>query len=334
MLAMRANQPVSRSQLIDGLWGEDRRQRCEQHPRYVAGCAGSGTAPRTGPGQVLPPRAGYLLRLEPRRLDAEALSHIWPRRTAARRCDGSWRPRPGSWTRPWTCGRASRCPGSRAVGGRGTAPARRAAAGHGRAERGHDARLGRTGGGGAAHWADPGASAAGAFREQLMLADGRGGRRCAARVAAARRLLDTELGSSLARDCGPAPADPDRRRRPGPGRRPGPAARVSARQSSRRIRPPGRHPAGQAPGPVTGSATGPRELPADVAAFTGREAEMAGLDRLLAAWERRWARAAAAAVVISPWPGRPGSARRRSPCAGPRVRGVFPVGSSSEPARL
>ena len=79
MLAMRGSQAVSRSELIDGLWGEDPPASAVNSLHvYVAGLRRvlePGRA-RRAPGQVLsasPP--GYLLRLEPGQLDAAALDH-------------------------------------------------------------------------------------------------------------------------------------------------------------------------------------------------------------------------------------------------------------------
>jgi DNA-binding SARP family transcriptional activator/Tfp pilus assembly protein PilF len=77
MLAMRANHVVSRSELIDGLWGEDPPDSAVNGVHvHVAGLRRV-LEPRRAhraPGQVLLARGpGYLLRLETGQLDAEAL---------------------------------------------------------------------------------------------------------------------------------------------------------------------------------------------------------------------------------------------------------------------
>ena len=77
MLAMRANQAVSRSELIDGLWGEDPPASAVNSVHgHVAGLRRA-LEPRRAhraPGQVLSASGpGYLLRLEPGQPDAEAL---------------------------------------------------------------------------------------------------------------------------------------------------------------------------------------------------------------------------------------------------------------------
>ena len=77
MLAMRANHVVSRSELIDGLWGEDLPDSAVNGVHvHVAGLRRVLEPRRThrAPGQVLLASGpGYLLRLEAGQLDAEAL---------------------------------------------------------------------------------------------------------------------------------------------------------------------------------------------------------------------------------------------------------------------
>ena len=88
MLAMRANQVVSRSELIDGLWGEDPPASAVNSVHvYVAGLRRV-LEPRRGhraPGQVLPASGpGYLLRLAPGQPDAEVLDqHLAQARRAS-----------------------------------------------------------------------------------------------------------------------------------------------------------------------------------------------------------------------------------------------------------
>ena len=79
MLAMRVNQVVSRSELIDGMWGENPPASAVNSVHvYVAGLRRV-LEPRRAhraPGQVLPASGpGYLLRLGPGQVDAETLDH-------------------------------------------------------------------------------------------------------------------------------------------------------------------------------------------------------------------------------------------------------------------
>src|ERR1700734_2778385 len=79
LLAMRANQVVSRSELIDGLWGEDPPDSAVNGVHvHVAGLRRV-LEPRRGhraPGQVLLASGpGYLLRLADGQPDAEILDH-------------------------------------------------------------------------------------------------------------------------------------------------------------------------------------------------------------------------------------------------------------------
>ena len=78
MLAMRANQIVSRSELIDGMWGDDPPASAVNSVHvYVAGLR-QALEPRRAhraPGEVLSASGpGYQLRLEPDQLDAGALN--------------------------------------------------------------------------------------------------------------------------------------------------------------------------------------------------------------------------------------------------------------------
>ena len=91
MLAMRANHVVSRSELIDGLWGEDLPDSAVNGVHvHVAGLRRVLEPRRThrAPGQVLLASGpGYLLRLEAGQLDAEALDqHL----TQAQQLIGRW----------------------------------------------------------------------------------------------------------------------------------------------------------------------------------------------------------------------------------------------------
>jgi len=79
MLAMRGSRAVSRSELIDGMWGEDPPASAVNSVHvYVAGLRRV-LEPRRAhraPGQVLSASGpGYLLRLEPGQLDTETLEN-------------------------------------------------------------------------------------------------------------------------------------------------------------------------------------------------------------------------------------------------------------------
>ena len=94
------------------------------------------------------------------------------------------------------------------------------------------------------------------------------------------------------------------------GRRTGAAAARTERPQPATTRPdePPAAPSGSAAGAGSPASARPAELPAGVAAFTGREAELAELDRLTAP--------APAVLPIVAVSGIPASARRRSPCTG------------------
>jgi DNA-binding SARP family transcriptional activator len=77
MLAVRANQTVSRGDLVDGLWGQDSPPSAVNsvhvHVARLRGVLEPHRANRA-PGQVLTASGpGYLLRLQPGQLDMEAL---------------------------------------------------------------------------------------------------------------------------------------------------------------------------------------------------------------------------------------------------------------------
>jgi DNA-binding SARP family transcriptional activator len=78
MLALRANQAVSRSELIDGMWGEDPPASAVNSVHvHVAGLRRVLEPDRAhrAPAQVLSASGpGYLLRLDPGQLDATALA--------------------------------------------------------------------------------------------------------------------------------------------------------------------------------------------------------------------------------------------------------------------
>jgi DNA-binding SARP family transcriptional activator/tetratricopeptide (TPR) repeat protein len=294
MLAMRANQPVARSELIDGLWGDEPPSSAVNSVHvYVAGLRRV-LEPRRenrAPGQVLPATgAGYLLRLDPAQLDTAELDQQlaagrrqpWAGlaegdlETAARSLDAAlrlWQGIPlAGIPGPWADTERVRLGELRlaAIEQRielllGLGRHRHVVAQLTGLIREHPLRE--------------------RFREQLMLALYRCGRQAdaLAEFAAARRVLGTELGIE-----------------PGPGLRhlqqrilaadttldrpAGPAGGTAERGGTATAgEPPGSPPAA-APGPAAASPPVPRELPADVAAFTGREGELAELDARLARW--------------------------------------------------
>jgi DNA-binding SARP family transcriptional activator/tetratricopeptide (TPR) repeat protein len=323
MLAMRAGQAVSRSELIDGLWGEDPPASAVNSVHvYVAGLRRvlEPHRARRAPGQVLSARApGYLLRLEPGQLDAAALDeHLTqaPRSlaagdlaAAARSLDaaqGLWQGAalagiPGPWAdvervrldelRLTTI--EERIDVMLALGGHRQAVAQLAAL-----IREHPLRE--------------------RFRGQFMLALYRCGRQAdaLAEFAATRRVLASELGIE-----------------PGPGLRRLHQQILAADAELSWQAAPGA-PAGQdvpaPPGPRP-PAPVPRELPADVDAFTGRSDELAELDRLLSAGSRAAHRhpgsAGPAAVVICSVAGSAGVGKTALAAHwAHRVRDAFPDG--------
>jgi len=294
MLAMRAGQAVSRSELIDGLWGENPPTSAVNSVHvYVAGLRRvlEPHRARRAPGQVLSARApGYLLRLEPGQPDAAALGqHLAqaPRSlaagdlaAAARSLDAAQ----GLWQGvalagvpgPWADIERVRLDELRLTTTEERIDVMLALGGHHQAV----------------------AQLAGLIREhplrerirgQFMLALYRCGRQAdaLAEFAAARGVLARELGIE-----------------PGPGLRRLHQQILTADAELScpvaRGAPPTQDVPAQsgphAPAPV------PRELPADVDAFTGRSDELAELDRLLSAGsqaDRGPGSAGPAAVVIS-----------------------------------
>jgi DNA-binding SARP family transcriptional activator/Tfp pilus assembly protein PilF len=92
LLAVRANQAVSRDQLIDGIWGDDPPPSAVNAVHvYVAGLRRAVEPRRThrAPGQILIASGpGYLLRLEPGQLDAAIFDqHIASARESRARDD-------------------------------------------------------------------------------------------------------------------------------------------------------------------------------------------------------------------------------------------------------
>jgi DNA-binding SARP family transcriptional activator/Tfp pilus assembly protein PilF len=273
MLAMRANQVVSRSELIDGLWGEDPPDSAVNGVHvYVAGLRRvlEPHRGRRAPGQVLLASGpGYLLRLADGQPDAEALDHHLAQARHAlavgdlEAAAGSLNAALGLWQGASLAG----VPGPWAVIERARLDELRLGAIEERIE--VMIALGRD--------QQAAAQLAGLilghplrerFRGQMMLALYRCGRQAdaLAEFAAARRVLAGELGIEpgpglrrlhqqiLTADAA-LDLPPDRAAPAGHG---SPASAV-------------RHPAGLIP----------RELPADVDSFTGRAAELAELDQVL-----------------------------------------------------
>ncbi len=298
MLAIRANQAVSRSELIDGMWGQDPPASAVNSVHvYVSGLRRvlEPRRARRAPGQVLSATGpGYLLRLEPGQLDTEALDrHLAQARllpvagdpaVAARSLDaalGLWQGVPLSGVPgPWADIERARLGELRLTAIEERIELMLALGDH--------------------HQAVP--QLAGLIREyplrerfrgQLMVALYRCGRQAEAlaEFAAARRVLAGELGIE-----------------PGPGLRRLQQQVLTADPALDAPAGAGVPAGGGVPASGDGSAAGPhraapvpRELPADVTAFTGRAAELAGLDRLLTAEADAGARgapASAAAVVI------------------------------------
>jgi tetratricopeptide (TPR) repeat protein len=291
MLALRANQAVSRSELIDGMWGEDPPTSAVNSVHvYVAGLRRVLEPDRAhrAPGQVLSASGpGYLLRLGSGQLDAAALDrHLTQARqslptgdlmAAAQSLDaalGLWQGVPlAGIPGPWADIERVRLDELRLTAIEERIDVMLALGGHHEAVaqlavliREHPLRE--------------------RFRGQLMVALYRCGRQAdaLAEFAAARRFLARELGIA-----------------PGPGLR-RLHQQILAADAKLDLPAVPSAPAGRAnpapPGPRP-AAPVPRELPADVAAFTGRADELAELDRLLAAGRQDRVSAGPAAVVIS-----------------------------------
>jgi tetratricopeptide (TPR) repeat protein len=323
MLALRANQAVSRSELIDGMWGEDPPASAVNSVHvYVAGLRRvlePGRA-RRAPGQVLSASGpGYLLRLEPGQLDAAALDrHLAQARrslpagdltAAARSLDaalGLWQGVPlAGIPGPWADVERVRLDELRLTAIEERIDVMLTLGGHHQAVaqlagliREHPLRE--------------------RFRGQLMMALYRCGRQAdaLAEFAAARHVLARELGIE-----------------PGPGLR-HVHQQILTADAKLDLPPVPSAPAGRAgpasPGPHL-AAPVPRELPADVAAFTGRADELAELDRLLTAGSpagrRDRVKAEAAAVVISAVAGSAGVGKTALATHwAHRVRDAFPDG--------
>ena len=323
MLAKRVGQAVSRSELIDGLWGEEPPDSAVNSVHvYVAGLRRALEPHRAhrAPGQVLSASGpGYLLRLEPGQVDAAALDHHLAqargslaaddRAGAARALDaaqGLWHGAPlAGIPGPWADIERVRLDELRltsieervevmlALGGHHQAVAQLAAL-----IREHPLRE--------------------KFRGQFMMALYRCGRQAdaLAEFAAARHVLAGELGIE-----------------PGPGLR-----RLHQQILAADTGLDWRTAHGTAAGPDSPALPGPlqaapvpRELPADVDAFTGRAGELAQLDRLLTAWSQaarqRPQGAGPAAVVICAVAGSAGVGKTALAAHwAHRVRDAFPDG--------
>jgi DNA-binding SARP family transcriptional activator/tetratricopeptide (TPR) repeat protein len=334
MLAIRANQAVSRSELIDGMWGEDPPASAVNSVHvYVAGLRRvlEPRRARRAPGQVLSAAGpGYLLRLEPGQLDTQALDrHLAQARQRSAAADPAVSAQSlDAALGLWQGSALSGVPGPWADVERARLNELRLTAIEERVEL--SLALGDH------HQVV--AQLAGLIREyplrerfrgQLMVALYRCGRQAEAlaEFAEARRVLAEELGIE-----------------PGPGLRrlqrqvlnADPALDVPAGTSAV---------PGTSAMPGTGSLTSgggrgparpqpadlvPRELPADVNAFTGRAGELAELDRLLAAGAHDAGHGGpetAAAVVISAVAGSAGVGKTTLAVHwAHRVRDAFPDG--------
>jgi DNA-binding SARP family transcriptional activator/tetratricopeptide (TPR) repeat protein len=323
MLAQRASQAVSRSELIDGLWGEEPPDSAVNSLHvYVAGLRRvlEPHRPHRAPGQVLSASGpGYLLRLEPGQVDTAALDrHLAQARGslaaddlagAARSLDaaqGLWQGAPlAGVPGPWADIERVRLDELRLTITEERVEVMLALGGHHQAVaqlagliREHPLRE--------------------RFRGQFMMALYRSGRQAdaLAEFAAARRVLAGELGVEpgpglrrLHQQILAADAGLDR-----------PAAQATAAGAG-----------GPAlPGPLP-AAPVPRELPADVDAFTGRASELAQLDLLLTAWSQAVHQGPQggepAAVVISAVAGSAGVGKTALAARwAHRVRDAFPDG--------
>ena len=262
MLAMRASQAVSRAELIDGLWGDDPPASAVNGLHvHVAGLRRTLEPARAhrAPGQVLPATGpGYLLRVDPGQVDAAALDrHLALSRARAAGGDqagaalaldealGLWRgPVLAGIPGPWAEIERVRLDELRLGGIEEQIGLMLALGAHQQAV----ARL------------------AGLIREyplrerlrgQLMVALYRCGRQAdaLAEFTAARQVLASELGIE-----------------------PGPELRRLHQQilAADPVLDPGQ---GPEPGSAGGGAAVPRQLPADVVPFLGRDRELAELDR-------------------------------------------------------
>ena len=305
MLALRANHVVSRSELIDGMWGQDPPASAVNSVHvYVSGLRQvlEPRRARRAPGQVLSATGpGYLLRLEPGQLDTEALDrHLGRARqvaaagdrpAAARSLDAAldlWQGVPLSGVPgPWADIERVRLDELRLTAVEDRIEMMLALGEHGQAVarltgliRQYPLRE--------------------RFRGQLMVALYRCGRQAdaLAEFASARRFLSQELGIEpgpelrrLHQQILTSDHALDRPAGVQVAAGPGAAAKSCTSAGPGAAGEPGTAAGpGSAAGDGTGMAAGagragpvPRELPADVTAFTGRVAELAELDRLLTA---------------------------------------------------
>jgi DNA-binding SARP family transcriptional activator len=313
MLAIRANQAVSRSELIDGMWGEDPPASAVNSVHvYVAGLRRvlEPRRARRAPGQVLSAAGpGYLLRLEPGQLDTAALDgHLAQARQHSAAADPAVLARSlDAALGLWQGSALSGVPGPWADIERARLNELRLTAIEERIELtlalgdhhqvvAQLARLIRE------------YPLRERFRGQLMVALYRCGRQAEAlaEFAEARHVLAEELGIE-----------------PGPGLR-------RLQQQVLTADPALDVPAGASAAAGASADPTPRELPADVNAFTGRAVELAELDRLLTAGAHDAAGngpETAAAVVISAVAGSAGVGKTTLAVHwAHRVRDAFPDG--------
>jgi DNA-binding SARP family transcriptional activator/tetratricopeptide (TPR) repeat protein len=308
MLALRAGQAVSRAEIIDGMWGGDPPDSAVNSVHVHVAALRRILEPRRergAPGQVLAASGpGYLLRLADGQLDtAELDQHLARARRSAAAADLASAARSlDTALMLWHGTALSGIPGPWADIERVRLGELQLAVTEERIELmlalgGHHQVVAQLSGLIREHPLRE------RLREQLMVALYRCGRQAdaLAEFAAARHVLDSELGigpgpamrrlqqqilhADAALDLPTAPgsllADPE-----GAGRKAGTGPEAgtgrAAGPSGRRI-----------------AAPVPRELPADVQAFTGRAAELAELDQLIAGDGQPKAGAAPASVVIS-----------------------------------
>jgi len=320
MLAMHAHRTVPRHELIEGIWdGDPPASAVNSVQVYVSGLRRALEPQRTrrAPGQVLPASgAGYLLRLEPGKRDTEVLDHHLKdarRLTAARELAAAARALEaalGLWqgaslagiAGPWADIERARLDELRQTATEERIDVLLALGGHHQAlaelaalVREHPLRE--------------------RFRAQMMLALYRCGRPADALAAFAdtRGVLTGQLG------IGPSP---ELRRLHQQVLATDPALDPPPERSGL---------AGPGAAPPRPPAQVPRELPGDVTTFIGRAAELAELDRLLAADGERGREALVsadpAAVVISAVAGSAGVGKTALAVHwGHRVRDAFPGG--------